>query len=151
MRRSLSIWISMGYGDRVSQFLAMLAEGHMVAGQVEDALDALTQAFDHVERTGERYYEAEIHRLRGEILCQRGDAPEVVEECYRQAIAVAQRQEARLWELRATISLARLLRDQCRAAEAREALAAIYGWFTEGFDAPGLVEARALLDQLSPN
>jgi predicted ATPase len=72
-----------------------------------------------------------------------------VEECYRQAITVPQRQEARLYELRATTSLTRLLRDQGRVAEAREALAAIYGWFTEGFDTPDLLEARALLEELA--
>ncbi|MBN1402550.1 MAG: hypothetical protein JXA74_17045, partial [Anaerolineae bacterium] len=118
------------------------------AGRAEEGLALLDEALEQVERTGERWEEAELRRLQGELLRQRGDDPEAVEECYRQAIAVAQRQEARSWELRATTSLARLLRDQGRAAEAREALAAIYGWFTEGFDTPDLVEARALLAEL---
>ena len=74
--------------------------------------------------------------------------PEEVETCYRQAIEVARKQEARSWELRATTSLARLLQAQSRVAEARDMLAAIYVWFTEGFDTPDLVETKALLDEL---
>ena len=104
-----------------------------------------------MERTGERWSEAELHRLKGELLLQRGDDPEEVETCYRQAIAVAQRQEAKSWELRATTSLARLLRDQGRAAEARDILSPIYHWFTEGFDTPDLQDAKALLDELTDN
>ena len=97
---------------------------------------------------GERFNEAELWRLKGELLLQRGGGPEDVEACFRQAIDVARGQEARSWELRATTSLARLLRGQGRIAEAREMLAAIYGWFTEGFDTPDLIEARDLLEAL---
>ena len=79
----------------------------------------------------------------------RGADPEEVEEAYRRSIAVAQGQEAKSFELRSTISLAKLLRGQGRVAEAREMLAAIYGWFTEGFDTPDLVEAKRLLEQLN--
>ena len=93
--------------------------------------------------------EAELHRLRGELLLQRGDDPQHAEDCFRQAIAIAQRQGAQSWELRATTSLARLLRDQGRRDEAREMLATIYNWFSEGFDTPDLVDARALLDELA--
>jgi predicted ATPase len=125
-----------------------LAEALARAGRLDEGLDVLAEALAQVAATGERFAEAELHRLRGELLLHRGDDPEEVEASYREAIAVAQRQEARSWELRATTSLARLLRDRGRTVEAREQLGAIYGWFTEGFDTPDLVEARALLEEL---
>ena len=114
-----------------------LAEALARAGRVDEGLAVLEEALEQVERTGERFGEAELRRLKGELLLQRGDDPEEAEACFRRAIEVAQRQEAKSWELRATTSLARLLREQGRVAEAREMLAAIYGWFTEGFDTPG--------------
>jgi predicted ATPase len=126
----------------------MLAEGYALAMQYEEGLRAGDEGLAHDERVDDRCAEAELYRIRGELLRQRGDDVEEVEECFRQAIAVARAQEAKSWELRATMSLARLLRDQGRAAEAREALAAIYGWFTEGFDTSDLVDARELLEQL---
>ncbi|MBN1402546.1 MAG: AAA family ATPase, partial [Anaerolineae bacterium] len=126
---------------RQPRYKGYLAEALAQAGRVDEGLALLDEALAQVERTNERSWEAELRRLQGELLLQRRDDPEVVEECYRQAIAVAQRQQARSWELRATTSLARLLRDQRRIAEAREALAATYGWFTEGFHTPDLVEA----------
>jgi predicted ATPase len=100
--------------------------------------------------TEERYYEAELHRLRGELLLMRSDADrEGAERCFRKAIDIARRQRAKSWELRATTSLARLLRDTDRRDEARSMLAEIYNWFTEGFDTRDLKEAKTLLDELS--
>ncbi len=149
-----------------------LAEALLAAGQVEEGLAIVEETLAHVERTSERWSEAELWRLKGELLAERtyrdgegekrnhgghGDFTEATEEkrerqaeeCFRRAIEVARGQEARSWELRATTSLARLLRDQGRRDEAREMLAAVYRWFTEGFDTPDLVEAKALLDELA--
>ena len=92
--------------------------------------------------------EAELFRHKGQLLVRQGH-PEAAEELYRKALSIAREQEAKLWELRAAASLARLRRDQGRRAEARDLLAPVYGWFTEGFDTPDLKEAKALLDQLA--
>jgi predicted ATPase len=100
-----------------------------------------------VERTGERWFTAELYRHKGQLLLQQGHS-EAAEELYRKALGIAQEQEAKLWELRAATSLARLCRDQRRRAEARDLLAPIYGWFTEGFGTPDLKKAKALLDEL---
>ena len=97
-----------------------------------------------VENTGERLFEAELYRLRGELLLM-FDEKDGAEMALEQALAIARRQHARMWELRAAVSLARLRRDQGRYAEARDIVAPIYGWFTEGFDTPDLTDARALL------
>jgi predicted ATPase len=99
------------------------------------------------ERTGERWFVAELNRLKGELLL-RLQRPEAAEELYRKALSIARGQEAKLWELRAAVSLGRMRRDQGRHAEARDLLTPVYSWFTEGFDTPDLKEARALLDEL---
>jgi len=91
--------------------------------------------------------QAELYRHKGQLLLRQGHS-EAAEELYCKALGIAQEQEAKLWELRAAASLARLRRDQGRRAEARDLLAPIYGWFTEGFDTPDLKEAKALLDEL---
>ena len=108
-----------------------------------------------VEEMDERYFEAELYRLRGELLLMQGDDVEAeaslhqAESCFQHAIEVARHQQAKSWELRATTSLARLWQKQGRVDEARQMLAEIYGWFTEGFDTPDLKEARTLLDELT--
>jgi predicted ATPase len=99
-----------------------------------------------VERTGEGWYSAELNRHKGQLLLRQGQ-PEAAEPLYHKALSIARAQEAKLWELRAAASLARLRRSQGRYAEARDLLAPIYGWFTEGFDTPDLKEAKALLDE----
>ena len=104
-----------------------------------------------VDNTGERFYEAELYRLKGELLlqqCRPARAPQA-EACFHQALAVARRQQAKSLELRAAMSLSRLWQQQGKRAEAHELLAAIYGWFTEGFDTADLQEARALLEELT--
>ena len=95
------------------------------------------------------WYEAEIHRIKGELLLRQPvpDAPQA-EACFQRALAVARRQQAKSWELRAALSLSRLWQQRGKRAEARELLAPIYSWFTEGFDTPDLQEARALLGKL---
>jgi predicted ATPase len=101
-----------------------------------------------VEKTDERFFEAELRRLRGELLLMQGDKTEA-EACFKHAIEVARRQQAKSWELRATTSLARLWRKQGKVDEARQALGEIHGWFTEGFDTADLIEAKKLLEELS--
>jgi predicted ATPase len=100
--------------------------------------------------TNERFYEAEICRVKGELLLQHGGPDDAAgaETCFRQALDIAEAQSAKSWELRAATSLARLLSEQGRRAEAYDLVAPIYGWFTEGFDTADLKEARALLDEL---
>ena len=129
-------------------FLTWLVEGHAKLGQVEEGLCILAEALDLVEKTGERYYEAEIHRLKGHLLWMQGNGSGAEAE-YGKAIEVARGQKAKSLELRATVSLCRLWREQGKREEARERLAEIYGWFTEGFDTPDLREAKALLEELS--
>jgi predicted ATPase len=107
----------------------------------------LDDALQIVARTGERWFEAELYRQKGQLLLRQGHS-EAATELYRKALSIAEEQGARLWELRAAASLARLRRDQGRRAEARDLLAPVYGWFTEGFDTPDLKEAKGLLDEL---
>ena len=108
----------------------------------------MDDALQVVERTGERWFAAELNRHKGQLLLRQGDS-DAAEELYRKALSIAREQEAKLWELRAAVSLARLRRDQDRPAEARDFLAPVYGWFTEGFETPDLQEAKALLDELA--
>jgi predicted ATPase len=137
-----------------SYWLGLLAEGHLAAGEANVGLKALAEALDMVAQSQERFYEAELYRLKGELTLQsQGRRPrtkiqEEAEECFQRAIEIARCQQAKSWELRATISLARLLQRQGRRDEARTMLADIYGWFTEGFDTADLTEAKALLDEL---
>jgi predicted ATPase len=117
-------------------------------GQIEEGLTLLDEALQIVERTGERWFAAELNRHKGQLLLLRQGQSEAAEELYRKALNIAEEQEAKLWELRAAASLARLRRDQDRHAEARDLLAPVYDWFTEGFDTSDLKEAKALLDSL---
>jgi predicted ATPase len=128
--------------------IALLASACEISGQIEEADELLDEASQLVERTGERLLEAELNRQTGQLLLRQGHF-EAAEELYRKALSVAREQEAKMWELRAAASLAQLWRDQGRRAEARDLLAPVYGWFTEGFDTHDLKEAKALLDQLS--
>ncbi|HMQ53659.1 MAG TPA: BTAD domain-containing putative transcriptional regulator [Anaerolineae bacterium] len=129
--------------------LSLLIESYYESGAIKAGLEVISQAFDYIEQTDERFYEAELHRLAGELLLQtEKPLEEEAAARFEQAIAVAQQQAARLWELRATVSLARLWRRQGQTGAARQRLATIYHWFTEGLDTTDLKEARALLDQL---
>ena len=126
---------------------ALLARACEIAGQIEEAMTQLNDALQIAERTGERWLEAELYRHKGQLLLRQRHS-EASEGLYRKALSIAQEQEAKLWELRAAASLARLRRNQGRRAEARDMLAPVYGWFTEGFGTPDLKEARALLEEL---
>jgi predicted ATPase len=127
--------------------IALLARAIEIAGQIEEALSLLDEALEIVEPTGERWFAAELYRHKGQLLLRQGHS-DAAEELYRKALSIAAEQEAKLWELRAAASLARLRRDQGRRAEARDLLAPVYSWFTEGFDTPDLKDAKALLDEL---
>jgi len=128
-------------------YIALGATAYEIAGQIERSLAHLDDALQMVERTGERWFAAELNRHKGQLLLRQGHA-EAAEDLYCKALSIAREQEAKLWELRAAASLARLRRDQGRPDEARDLLAPIYGWFSEGFDTPDLKEAKALLDEL---
>jgi len=132
----------------MSHYSALLARACAIAGQIEEGLKLLNDAFQIAEMTGERLLAGELHRHKGQLLLRQGNA-EAAEELYREALRIAAKQKAKLWELRAAVSLARLRRDQGRRTEARDLLAPVYDWFTEGFDTPDLKEAKALLDELS--
>jgi tetratricopeptide (TPR) repeat protein len=122
---------------------------YMRVGRIEQALEMLNQYLVQLESSGARQNEAEVYRLKGEaILMRDSSATAEAEKCFRRAIEVAHGQSAKWWELRATVSLARLLRDTNRCDEARAMLGDIYSWFTEGFDTADLKEAKALLDEL---
>src|SRR5262249_31118720 len=130
--------------------LGLLAEAYGRAGQAKDGLTILDEALGLVHRTGERHGEADLYRLKGELLLALSAAnqPEA-EVCFRQAIAIARSQGAKSWELRAVLSLSRLYHQQGKTEEARPMLAEIYGWFTEGFDTADMQEAKALLEAIS--
>jgi predicted ATPase len=147
LRSGSSVYRAAGAVTLMPHFLALLAGACEVAGKVEEAAILLDEALQIVEKTGERWLAAELKRHKGQLLLRRGQH-EAAEGLYRKALDIAQGQEAKLWELRAAASLARLRRDQGRHAEARELLAPVYAWFTEGFATPDLKEAKALLDEL---
>jgi predicted ATPase len=131
-------------------FLALLAEAHGTLGEPEAGLTALTEALTLVDKTGERFYEAELYRLKGALLLQQNSVNQAeAESCFHQAISIAQNQQAKSLELRAATSLARLWQQQGKRQEAHDLLAPVYGWFTEGFDTADLQEAKALLDALA--
>jgi predicted ATPase len=110
-------------------------------------LTLLDDALQIAETTGERWFAAELNRYKGELLLRQEHCG-AAEELFHKALAIAVQQQAKLWELRAAMSLARLRRDQGRDAEARDLLAPVYGWFTEGLGTPDLKEAKALLDEV---
>jgi predicted ATPase len=126
--------------------LGLLADALGRAGRVTAGLDALADALDSAHRSGARWFEAELNRLRGELLLAlpAPDRPKA-EACFRRAMDIARAQSAKLWELRAATSLARLWSNQGRRTEVHELLAPIHGWFTEGFGSPDLQDAAALL------
>src|SRR5262249_30343333 len=119
-----------------------------IAGRVEEALSLLSNALQIAERIRERWFAAELYRHKGQLMQGQGDC-NAADELYRQALTIAKEQEAKLWELRAAVSLARLARDRGHRSDAYDCLAPVYGWFTEGFDTKDLKHAKALLDELS--
>jgi predicted ATPase len=127
----------------------MLAEACRETGRLDDGLGALTEALAAADEQENRHCEAEINRLKGELLLKQHDSNGAeAQSCFERAIEIARKQSAKSWELRATTSLARLLVKQGRRDDARAMLTEIYGWFTEGFDTADLKDAKSLLDEL---
>jgi class 3 adenylate cyclase/predicted ATPase len=147
MHSGLTAYRDTGAEMWVPYHIALRASACEIAGQIEESSALLDDALRLAERTGERWFAAELNRHKGQLLLRQGHA-EGAEELYRRALSIAREQEAKMWELRAAVSLAQLRRDQGRYAEARDLLPPVYGWFTEGFDTPDLKEAKALLDEL---
>jgi predicted ATPase len=150
LRSGRDILGATGAGAWMPYYDGLLAGACDIAGQTQEALTLLDDALETIKMTGERFFAAELYRRKGELLLQQGHA-EAAEELYCKALSIAREQKAKLWELRAAVSLAQLRRDQDRPAEASDILKPIYGWFTEGFDTPDLKEAKALLDELGGN
>ena len=151
MEQGLATHRTMGAELVQPYYLAMLAETYGKTGQIEAGVRVVAEALTKTDTHGERWWEAELYRLQGEFLlrvtCGIQHATEA-EACFRQALDIAHRQHAKSWELRAAMSLSRLWQRQGKHDDARQLLAEIYGWFTEGFDTADLQEARALLEAL---
>ena len=143
----IAVWRSTGATVWTPLFQSHLASAYAELGQLDDALRCIGEAMTTVETTRERWYEADVHRIAGEIALKSPKADAAKAETYfERALAVSRAQQAKSWELRAAMSMARLWRDQGKRRQARDLLAPVYGWFTEGFDTLDLKEARALLD-----
>jgi predicted ATPase/class 3 adenylate cyclase len=175
MRQGLAAWQATGAELGRPRWLALLAEAYGKVGQAEGGLNVLAEALAEVEKTGERFYEAELYRLKGQLTLQQfkvqssrfkvatsqpltpstqhlapyTHAEAEAEACFHKAIEIARKQQAKSLELRATVSLARLWQQQGKHHAARTMLSEIYGWFTEGFDTADLKEAKALLEELA--
>jgi tetratricopeptide (TPR) repeat protein len=149
MRQGIAALRATGAKLALPRLLVRLAEAYGNSGQAGEGLCLLAEALAVMDDTGGRLNEAELYRIKGELLLQQAvsDAPQA-EACFQQALAVARRQQAKSWELRAVLSLARLWQRQGKRGEARELLAEIYGWFTEGFDTADLQDAKELLEEL---
>jgi len=148
LRSGSGAYRTTGAESRIPYYIALLAKACDIAGQVDEALSLLDSAMQIAERIGECWFVAELYRHKGQFLLRRG-LSEAAQELYRRALKIAEEQEAKLWELRAAVSLARLGRQQGRHSEAFDVLRPVYGWFTEGFDTQDLRDAKALLDELS--
>lgn len=166
IRQGLAASRTTGAGVGLPYWLALLAELYGKAGQVKEGLTLLAEALTAVEKTGERFYEAELYRLKGTLTLQKfsvvssqlsvtdprslpPDPQAEAEACFQKALEIAQKQQAKSLELRAATSLARLWQQQGKQKEAHELLSNIYNWFTEGFDTKDLQEAKALLGELT--
>ena len=144
----LDAWRATGSGNSGPYFLTLLVEAQRQAGQSQAGLTGLSEALTLVDTTGERWYEAELYRLKGELLLQHGSDVSQAATCLQHALAIARRQEAKSLELRAARSLSRLWQQQGKRQEAHDLLAEVYAWFTEGFDTADLQDAKVLLAAL---
>jgi class 3 adenylate cyclase/predicted ATPase len=150
LQEGLTAYRATGAALNRAECLCRLAEACLPLGRIEEALSDLTEALAIAEEHNDRINEAEMHRLKGELLLRQNDSNSAESRnCFERAIEIARRQSAKSWELRASTSLARLLASQGRHDEARTMLADIYNWFTEGFDTLDLKEAKTLLDELN--
>jgi predicted ATPase len=150
MRLAAAVPLVTSIGRERAYFFALMAEAFGRGGDSPEGLRTVTGELDRARKTGGHYYDAELHRIRGELLLSQTVATEKqAETCFREAIDVSRRQGAKSLELRAVMSLSRLWQKQGKKEEARQMLAEIYGWFTEGFDTADLRKARTLLEELS--
>ncbi len=152
IRRGLDNWRALGSRIFLPGFGGLFADALRKSGRLEEAVAALDEAFAAAEENEETWWKAELHRVRGELwlaVPANAAGDDAAESCFRQAIGIARQQSAKSLELRAVTSLSRLLRSQGKSDEARQMLAEIYGWFTEGFDTADLKDAKALLEELS--
>ena len=149
LRRSLDTYQAIGADSGLPQYHALLAEAHLRAGQTAEGLDVVGRALAILERTDERWFEADLHRLRGELLRASAAPATDAAVCFLRSIEIARERRVRSLELRSTTSLARLMRDRGRSAEARPLLAQIHGGFTEGHDTRDVADAAALLAELA--
>jgi len=148
-RQGLAIWQASGIAANLSPAYVALADIYYRCGHIDAGLQALDEAHAIIHTNTERYYEAEAYRLRGELLLHPSlDDPKQAEICFEQARDIAVHQHAKAWELRATMSLCRLWREQGRRQDAHHLLEPVYNWFKEGLTTQDLLEARALLDSL---
>src|SRR5206468_12247834 len=157
IHQGLAAWRATGTVTALTLYIPLLAEAYGKAGQAAEGLSVLAEALTLVDKTGERVYESELYRLKGELTLQKFQvagskvltSEPQAESCFRKAVEIARHQQAKSLELRAVMSLAKLWQRQGKKDEARQLLAEIYGWFTEGFDTKDLQEAKALLDELA--
>jgi len=150
MREGISESRSMGTLFSLLSFFAALADVYAQCGNIDEGLGVIEEGLAMMRMGGEHFSLPEIHRIKGKLLLA-GSANErdTAEAAFAEALSIARAQQAKLLELRAAMSLARLWRDQGKVQQARELLAPVYGWFTEGFDTRDLKEAKALLEELS--
>jgi predicted ATPase len=143
----IATYVREGHLVNFSQFLGFKAQIYLTRGAVRDGLASIDKVFEQLEHSDERYYNPELHRLRGELLRAQGSDASEVEACYQQALHLSREQAAKICELRAAMSLSRLWQSQRKKKPAYELLTSVYGKFTEGFSSADLREARALLDR----
>jgi predicted ATPase len=150
MRQSIAIVQAIGAEVMCSWYLGVLAEAYRQAGQIDAGLTVVTEALGLVEQHRERFGEAELYRLKGELLLRQETPDEPgAESCWQQALEIARRQQAKALELRVAMSLSRLWQQRGQRDVARQVLAATYSWFTEGLNTADLQEAKALLEALA--
>ena len=153
IRQGLPADLATGAKQFQPYFLGLLAEAYGEGGHPEEGLDMLAEALVEMDTTEVRFYEAELYRLKGELLlsakCEMRNAKCTPEACFQQALDIARHQQAKTLELRAAMSLARLWRQQDKRQEAYDLLAPVYNWFTEGFDTADLRDAKGLLEKLA--
>ena len=146
---ALAAWYATGMRNHTTEFLCVQAEIYGKASQPQRGISLINEAFDFMQKGGERYHEAELYRMRG-ILHMQMDTNNIsqAEADFSMAIRAAKRMKARMCELRATVSLCLLWKEQAKIQPARKKLSTIYNWFTEGFDTRDMLEAKELLDAL---
>jgi serine/threonine protein kinase/tetratricopeptide (TPR) repeat protein len=155
LHQALDVYNATGMGFTRTELLGSIAEAYGINSDIEKAMDFMEQALTEVQRGGEQYYEVELFRIKGELILMQTDkmnkeeVEKQAEECFQQSVAIAQRQMAKSFELRSTLSLCRLLQKQSKKEEARQLLTKIYNWFTEGFETQDLIDAKALLKELN--